>query len=269
MNLLPYLKQALNLCCKNKGLFVLSCFIDAVFFLVLVGIHYFMLINVKGHVMMFMDIMQENLANLAGENVTFVSPAMLKSAELVEVYHVLLKYALIFAFLLLVTWMIFKGLNWFIANRVVRKIQFMDFARKFIIHTLLAFVCAILIFIIMMQLISYATSSYLPLVGETGARVISLFLIWLLAYFTAIAYALEPATCKNITRSGFKHYKVLVPVHLFVFIGFILLSYLAVESIKINFWAPVIVALLITIPFITFGRFYIVVVVNKLLKRGR
>ncbi|MBW3004521.1 hypothetical protein KY310_01705 [Candidatus Woesearchaeota archaeon] len=265
---LSKLKPALKLCYKNKGFFLLSCFIDAVFFLVLLAMNYVFLVGVKDYVTEFIDVAQVEIQTMAQDNFTVMSPALLKSQELLAPYHMIIKYAVVFILAAFLAWIIFKGLNWFIANRLIRKVKPKEFAKRFIIHTILAFLCLIIIFIILMRLISYSSFSFLPLISDTGARVLALLLIWILAYFLAISYSTN-LSCKELTRAGIKHYKELVPAHLVIFIGFLLLSYLTVEVIKYHYWAPVFVALFVTIPFVTYGRIYIVVVVNQVLKRGR
>jgi hypothetical protein len=224
--------------------------------------------SIKDYVVEFVDVVQKNFAGVLENNLTMVSPEMMKTPELLNVYHSILKYFFVFVLVALLVWLVFKGVNWFIANKLVRKVKPKDFIRRFIAHTLLACVCLFIIVVITANLVSYSSSSFLPLFGSTAARLLAFVLVWVLAYFLAVSYS-TGLTCKKLTRFGIKHYKELVPAHLFVFLGFFLLSYLAVETIKLNFWAPVFFALLITIPFVTFGRFYIVVVVNKALKRGR
>jgi len=265
---LSQLKPALELCKKNKGFFLLSCFLDLVFFLALLAVNYVFLMSIKDYVVEFVDVVQKNFAGVLENNLTMVSPEMVKTPELMSIYHAIIKYLVVFVLIALLAWLVFKGINWFIANRLIRKVKPKDFIKRFIAHTLLACICLFIILVIATNLAAYSSSSFLPLFGSTTAKVLSLVLVWVLAYFLAISYSTS-LSCKKLTRFGIKHYKELVPAHLFIFIGFFLLSYLTVESITLNFWAPVFFALLITIPFVTFGRFYIVVVVNKALKRGQ
>ncbi|MBW3002179.1 hypothetical protein KY338_03410 [Candidatus Woesearchaeota archaeon] len=265
---LSQLKPAFNLCKKNKGFFLLSCFIDLVFFLILLAVNYFFLMSVKDFIVGFIDAVQENFAGVLEKNLTVISPGMIKTPELMSAYHLILKYVVVFVLIALLVWIVFKGINWFIANRLIRKVKPGDFIKRFIAHTFLACICLFIIMVIATNLVAYSSSSFLPLFGSTTARFITLVLIWLLSYFLAVSYSTN-LTCKELMKAGIKHYKELVPAHLFIFIGFLLLSYLTVESIKLDFWAPVFFALIITIPFVTYGRIYIVVVVNKVLKRGR
>jgi len=264
---LSQLKQICTLCYKNKGSFLLSCLLDTVFFAVLMAIQYVFIIGVKDYVTKLMDIIQESVAGLAQENLTTISPDLLKTPELMDVYHVIIKYVVVFVLAVFLAWIIFKGLNWFIANRLIKKVKPKQFILRFIRHSILAFISLFVIFVILMRLISYSTSSFLPLIGSTSARFFALALVWLLAYFVAISYSTD-LPCRQLIKAGIKHYKELVPAHLLIFLGFILLSYLTVWVIRFNYWTPIVFALLITIPFVTFGRIYILVVINKALKRG-
>ena len=265
---LSQLKPVLRLCYKNKGVFLLSCLLDTVFLAVLLAIQYVFIIGVTDYVTELMDIMQESMAGLAQENLTAISPDLLKTPELMNVYHIIIKYVVIFILAAFLAWIIFKGLNWFIANRLVKQVKPKQFILRFIRHSILAFISLFVIFVILMRMVSYSTSSFLPLFDSTSARFFALALVWLLAYFVALSYSTD-LPCRQLIKTGIRHYKELVPAHLLIFLGFVLLSYLTVWVIRFNYWAPVIFALLITIPFVTYGRIYILVVINKALKRGR
>lgn len=267
MNPLSHLKPAFELSKKNKGLFVISCFVDVVFFLVLVAVHYVVFVGMQEYVLRFVDAVEESLGSIAQKDIAAVSPDLLNTPEIASAYHMILKYMVVLVLLSFLAWLVFKGINWFIANKIVRKVKIKDFIKQFLISSLLAFVCAFVIAVVAGRLIAYGSFSFLPLIGSSGARLVAFVLVWLLAYLVSIAYS--GVQLRKLLRFSIQNYRVLVPAHLFVFLGFFILSYLTVESIRLNYWAPVFFALLITIPFVAFGRFYIVVVVNKLLKRGR
>lgn len=265
--LFPQFKPAFDFCKKNKGLFILSCFVDVVFFLVLVAVNYVVFVGMQEYVLRFVDAVEESLGSIAQQDIAAVSPDLLGRPEIASAYHMILKYMVVLVLLAFLAWLVFKGINWFIANKIVRSVKIKDFIRQFLVSSLLAFVCAFVIALVAGRLIAYGSFSFLPLIGSSGARVVVFVLVWLLAYFVALAYS--GVQLRKLFGFSIRNYKVLVPAHLFVFLGFFILSYLTVESIRLNYWAPVFFALFITVPFLAFGRIYIVVVVNKLLKRGR
>ena len=271
MNLfLSQLKPALNLCSKNKGFFLLSVLIDIIFFFVIILINYFSLLAMKAHITKFADLVQDSLIELGMSNTTQgISPALFRTPEIMGVYHEILKYLVILIVLVLASWIVLQGLNWFIANRLIRKIKFREYALKFIPHTLFAFLCFMIIILIMLRLVAYSTFEFLPLIGTSGARIITLLLIWVLAYFVFISYSTVPKmSCRDLMKFGIKNYRQILPAHLLVSFALLVLAYITVFIIRFNYYAPFVFAVLILFPVAAYGRIYIVVVINKVLKRG-
>jgi len=264
------LKPVLRLCYKKKELFLLSMFFDLSFFAALLVIHYFVLVAVKEHVFKFMDVMQKTLGEaVSAEAVSQVSPELLKTPEMLAVYHTIAKYFIILLLGVLLSWLVFKGINWYIANRMIRKVNTQKFALKFIGYTILASICIVILFAITIKLISYSTFAFLPLIGIFADRIIFFLLVWVLAYFVFIAYSLIPETdCRKLCRFAVRNYRKIVPAHLLLLVMLSFITFITVWSININYWAPFILGLFILLPAFTYGRIYIVVVVNKVLKRG-
>gem|GEM_PF-4930504 len=264
------LKPVLRLCYKKKELFLLSMFFDLCFFTALLVIHYFVLVAVKEHVFKFMDMMQETVGGIANaETVSQVSPELLMTPELTAVYHAIAKYFIILLLGILLSWLVFKGINWYIANRMIRKVNTQKFALKFIGYTIIAAVCLVILFAITIKLISYSTFAFLPLIGVFADRIIFFLLVWVLAYFVFIAYSLIPETdCRKLCRFAVKNYRKIVPAHLLLLVVLSFITFITIWSINVNYWAPFILGLLVLLPAFTYGRIYIVVIVNKVLKRG-
>lgn len=267
---LSQLRPVLKLCYKNKAVFLASVMLDIILFFVLLFANYFTLTAMQEHITKFADLVQAGMLELAASNTTQgISPAMFKTPEIMAVYHQVLKYLLMLVIIALVSWIVFKGINWYLANRLIRKVNLKEFARKFISHTLLAFVCFAIINLLMLRMIAYSTFEFLPLIGASGSRLLAFVLVLVLAYFVFISYSLIPnTTCKKLARFAVKNYKQILPAHLLVSFALIILAYITVYIIRFNYYAPFIFALLVFFPAMTYGRIYIVVVINKVLKRG-
>jgi len=268
---LSYLRPALDTCKKNKGLFFLSIFLDILFFIAIIASQVWILTIVRDSVLKVMEIVQQTAGELAqAEAVAQVSPELFKTPELMAEFQIILKYFLILIGLVFLFWIVFKGINWFIAHKMLKKVDAKKFTIKFMLYSLLAFVFLLIWFVIVMRLISYSTSAFLPLMSVGLDRIFLFLGIAVLNYFVFITYSMIPyAGCRKIWNFGIKNYRVLVPAYLFWLIALMILSYLTVWVISINYWAPAIFALLITIPAFAYGRIYILVVVNNVLKRGR
>lgn len=260
-----------KICKKNKGLFLLSIFIELLFITVLSFAHLWVLSAAKDSIAKIMSLVQESVGSLAqADAVSGVSPDLFRTPELMAEYHVLLKYFVLLFVIIFVAWVLFKGINWFIARKMFKKIQFKRFWLSFAEYSLLSFLCGLVWFVLIMRLISYSTFSFLPLISTGMSRFLLFAGFVVLAYFMFIAYSLIPFSgCRTICSFGVKNWRKLIPAYLFWLVLLSVFVYLTVWVIRINYWAPVIFALLITIPAVVFGRIYILVVINKLLKRGR
>ena len=218
-----------------------------------------------------MDLIQESVGSLAqADAVSAVSPELFKTPELMAEYHIILKYFLVLLVAFFLTWIIFKGINWFIAHKMLKKVDVKKFAGFFVLYSLLAFICGVIWFILIMRLISYSTFAFLPLIGVGMDRILLCAGFVILAYFMLIAYSLIPtAGCRKICNVSISKFRQLIPAYMLWLISLTILSYLTVWVVRISYWAPVIFALFITIPAFVYGRVYILVVVNKVVKRGR
>jgi len=265
------IKDAFNICKKNKSLFLLSVCLELFFIVVLAVAHLWILSAAKDSIAKIMSLVQESVGALAqADAVSGVSPDLFKTPELMVEYHILLKYLFILFAVFVVVWVLFKGINWFIARRMFKKIEFKRFLRSFAEYSLLSFFCGFVWFILIMRLISYSTFSFLPLISTGMSRFLLFAGFAVLAYFMFIAYSLIPFSgCKIICRFGVKNWRKLIPAYLVWLVSLFILSYLTVWVIQFSFWAPVFFGLFITLPAVVFGRIYILVVINKLLKRGR
>ena len=198
------LKTALKLCKKHKGLFLLSMFLEIVFFITIAISQFWVLLAARDSIVRVMDLIQESVGSLAqADAVSAVSPELFKTPELMAEYHIILKYFLVLLVAFFLTWIIFKGINWFIAHKMLKKVDVKKFAGFFVLYSLLAFICGVIWFILIMRLISYSTFAFLPLIGVGMDRILLCAGFVILAYFMLIAYSLIPtAGCRKILSAS-------------------------------------------------------------------
>jgi len=265
------LKTALQLCKKHKGLFLLSMFLEIVFYLVIAVSQFWVLLAARDSILRVMDLIQESVGSLAeADAISVASPELFRTPELMAEYHIILKYFLVLIGIFFLTWIIFKGLTWFIAHKMLKKVDVKKFTWFFVLYSLLTFIFSFIWFVLIMRLISYSTFAFLPLIGVAMDRILLFVGFAVIAYFMLIAYSLIPnAGCRKICQFSVSKFRQLIPSYLLWLVSLTILSYLTVWVISINYWAPVIFALFITIPAFVYGRIYILVVVNKVVKRGR
>ncbi len=270
-NFISNLKTAFQLCKKHKGLFLLSMVLEISFYLVIAVSQFWVLFAARDSIVRVMDIIQESVGSIAqADAISAVSPELFRTPELMAEYHIILKYFLVLLVVFFLTWIIFKGLTWFIAHKMLKKVDVKKFAGFFVFYSMLTFICSIIWFILIMRLISYSTFAFLPLIGVEMDRILLIIGFAVIAYFMLIAYSLIPnAGCRKICRVGVSKFRQLIPAYLLWLTALTILSYLTIWVIRFSYWAPVIFALLITIPAFVYGRVYILVVINKVVKRGR
>lgn len=270
-NFLSYLGPAFKLCSKNKSLFFLSVLFDILFFLSVIAGQFWVLLSVKGSVLRIMDIVQQNLVSAVQSGAAAqVSSGLLKTPELISEYKVIMKYFFLMVLIFFVSWLVFRGVSWFIAHRMSGRVDIKRFVKQFFLFSLFAFVFGFIWLLVVLRLIAYSSSSFLPVVS-VGMDHFFLFLGFaVLNYFLFITYSLIPsAGCRIVWNAGISKYRQFVPAYLLWLVSICILGYLTVWVIRLNYWAPVIFALLAAFPAVAYGRIYILVVVNKVLKRGR
>lgn len=245
-------------------------FLEICFYLAITISQFWVLLAARDSILRVMNLIQESVGSLAeADAISVVSPELFKTPELMAEYHIILKYFLVLIGIFFLTWIIFKGLTWFIAHKMLKKVNVKKFTWFFVLYSLLTFICSIIWIVLIMRLISYSTFAFLPLIGVEMDRILLFIGLAVIAYFMLIAYSLIPnAGCRKICRIGVSKFRQLIPAYLLWLVSLTILSYLTVWVISISYWAPVIFALFITIPAFVYGRIYILVVINKVVKRG-
>lgn len=270
MLFLSQLKPALKLCWKNRLIVALCGMIDIAFFIALAFAHYEILKRLAGFVQVLMEELQNTLAGaIAQEDITQFKPALMKSAGFLTAYHQILKFIIILLIAVFLIWIVFKSINWYLANRIVKgKINFKSYAKYFALYSLLWFFGLILILAIFVSLTSYSTSQMLPLIGQTGTKILTAVLILVLAYFAFISFALIPKVkFKEVFIKGAKKWKQIIPAY----ITLLIITFLAgCIPIKIAlwqnpaaYWLTLAFILLISLPALSYGRIYISLIINK------
>lgn len=268
------LKPALKLCWKEKKLIVLSSVVDIVFFAVLVLVHYEFFKRLQSHLMVLVAEMQKtSLDLLMQEDIQALNTQLMQSAKFVSAFHAMLKYVAVFFLALFITWVVLKNINWYIANRIVKKkVVFRSYAKFFALYSVFWFICMIAILLLTTYLMSYSTTTFLPLIGQKTVYFITLFLFAVLAYFAFISYSLIPTVkFKQVFKLAILKWKELVPAHIILILIAVFAVYipfrLALIEHNVANWLALFFALLISIPALTYGRIYILLVVQNIIKK--
>ena len=267
---LSQLIPALKLFWKNRLIVALCGLIDIAFFIALAFVHYEVLRRLASHVQAFLEEVQKATLNmLTQEDPMMLRQSLLKSASFMSAYHQILKFMIILLIAMLLTWVVFKSINWYFACRIVKgKVDFKGYIKYFVLYSLLWFLGLIIILVVFVSLTSYSTSSVLPLIGSTGTSIISFVLLLLLTYFAFISYSLIPKIkFKEIFKTGFRKWKQIVPAYLITAILTFLAAYIPIKIAlwqhPAAYWIVLAFVIFISLPALSYGRIYISLIVNK------
>lgn len=204
-------------------------------------------------------------------NETTMALMLGQQSELMTLQSALIKLAYLILLSACILWMLFQGQSWrFAANMTSKKINYFKFFGRF---TTLSAVWLILASIISATLFKTLFSMQVEFhqvkVGlETLTSVVFYALV---AYFMFISYALVPKySIKTIFQKTFKlgtkHFLPLLTMFFMLAVGFFIIDLILKAVGTANITAMMIVGFILLLPYLTWIRLYVILVVEKLRK---
>ncbi|MEM4247539.1 MAG: hypothetical protein QXR48_01305 [Candidatus Woesearchaeota archaeon] len=254
---------------SNKKLILFAVLVDLIFVIALTQLHYEVFSKASEHAVRLTTMIGEQAKIIAEtENVTDMT--LLNSPEFMTEYNQLLKYIGLFVLGALLAWLVCKGILWFIAHNVAEKKQHSGwFVLNFAGITTLWFIGLIIITVISLNLLDYATTTVFPLIGIKMANIITMLLFWALTYFVYVSYALVPH--KVFTQTfiiGTKQWKQLLPVHLLSTIITLIAILTPSLLMKTNPYLPLVFGILFSLPALAWTRVLWVTAVHGVIEHG-
>lgn len=254
---------------SNKKLIILAVLADLVFVIVLTQLHYEIFSKASEHAIKLTTMIGEQ-AKIIAETENITDTSILSSPEFMTEYNQLLKYICLFVLGALLAWTACKGIVWFIAHKVAEKKPHTGwFIIKFAGITLLWLLGLIITIIISINLLDYATTTVFPLIGIKMANIITMLLIWALAYFVYTSYALVPHRVFTQTFIiGTKQWKKLLPVHLLSTIITLIATLIPSLLMKAKPYLPLVFGILLSLPALAWTRVLWVTAVHEVIENG-
>lgn len=255
---------------KKRRMLLFTTLAEVFFFYFLTKIHVDVFLKIQEHLVVVMDAIQqqtEAVADVGGIGAN-VDQALLADPTVVSAYNTILGLLGLFFVLLLANWMIFQGINWWIANSMTKKkVPFAAYAWKFITFTLFWFVCLIALLVAFITLTNYASFSVLPLIGQSVVQWAFFIFLALIGYFAAISYSIIPEKAwKKTWNLGLFRAKQIVPAFIVALLLIFVAGGIATWLTRFHYSISLGWAIIVALPSITLARLYFIDVVNHIKK---
>lgn len=254
--LLEDAKHSLNLLLKNKLLLALFIIVDVAFFASLVYVHTNIYFSLAEHSTKLFSIMQEQTTALNQTNMSELNYILAQNAEFINSYNQFLKYFVYLILSFLGLFIVFQGINWFLAHKIVNeKVNLFTFIWQFLFWTLFWFLA-----IVLLQMILVSSK-------ETGGLLMSLGTLAVI-YFGTVSFARigQQSFFKGTFKSSVDNWKELTQIVAVAFLGSVVV--IGIDYFifyKLNYWAGILFGLAATIPFFALARVYVVNSVRRVL----
>ncbi len=262
-NQLILLKQSFNLLKQSPLYIAVSALIDTVFLLVLGFVGSFLTSKAIPH------LQQIAVLNQGPSPITSIAnsdPSAVLSQQ-VQMMTLLSKVLSIFAVVILIfiiLWIIFQGLNWFLANKCIKnKVDFKKYFLNFSIVTIIGSLLTAIIGILFFNVKIRTLLSLNPLINQSLINTIAILLLIIVLYFLFTGYAISHKynlkdLVKNMFVLGVKDFKKIILSYLMLAILFFMANHLIALFSQISFGAMIISGIIIILPLIALSRVYLI-----------
>jgi hypothetical protein len=266
---LAQIKESFRLFIKNPLYIVLPVLLDLIFLLS---------VGASGSFILAKSIpLLEKFASLSSQPISietmasssdmssFLSESMEKTALSNQVLVIFFQFIMAFVIL----WIIFQGLNWFLASKLVKgqvslKTFFLNFSAVSLFWSIVSVLGSIFIFRILLNNILNPNN----LLNNLTTNIISVIFIAVLLYFMLISYAISHKYSskeffKQIFKTGIKDFKSIITAYVFLIILFLTANFIMQLTAKISPLALFFYGLAIIMPLIAFSRLYLTKTIER------
>ncbi|MGM5485197.1 MAG: hypothetical protein ACQEP1_04985 [Nanobdellota archaeon] len=182
--------------------------------------------------------------------------------EMLSVVNEIVLVLLLYFFLVYLGFAVFQGINWFFSHRLLRKLSFWGFMKRFTLTSFVYF----LIFLVV-AFLSLRSSFNSAFMNEGKMAVYFFISLFIVAYFALISFSFDRKVFRNTMRTAKKVHLVLLS-YLVVFVLFLalnlLLNGLGALGLSIYSIGGIIVSAVLILPAITFSRVFLVSVLRRI-----
>ena len=262
--------KGLFLSVKKKPLFIaVPVLIDLVFLLCVGFVGRFVLMKSVPHLekIAFLNINAPPIPNVVGGDPS----AFL--AHHAEMMGLLTKVLIIFGevlFSLFLLWIVFQGINWFLAVKSVeKKANLKKYFLNFLLVSLVGGGLIAFIWYLFFQISLKNAARTIPIVSGFALNVGALFLVAVVAYFVFIGYSLGhkykgSLLIKNMFQLGVREFKEVILGFAFLIFLFVIANTITKLFGLLGFGAMLVSGVVIIMPLIAFSRIFLVRVVKEI-----
>lgn len=254
---LSILKHTWSLLLENKLFLVLFVIFDIAFFVSLIYSQSIIYPVLGDYSAKLFSVVERESKGLNESNLSNLDSILSQNAEFIDNYRSFLKYFsyLVLSFFLI--FVVFQGINWFLAHKIVRReFSIPKFALWFFLWCIMWLVSIVFIQSVIISL------------GSNSAFAMAVAFLAIF-YFGAISFAsINILKFREMFVFAVRNWEKLIKYLSFIFLGLIFLSFISYYLVSLNYLAGILFSILITIPFMAFARTLAVDLINTISASG-
>lgn len=267
-NNLKILKESFILA-KNNLVYIFGSVLIDIVFLFLVGVSgSFILAKAIPYLEQFAAI-NVNAPSIVSMTDAEFSAFMAQSAEKAALSNQAFNIFLQFIAVIFVLWIIFQGINWFLAARCVKKeINFKKYFLNFSIISIISLLFSglILFFIVNLAVKNIMSQNYFA--NTFFTNILTIILVAVILYFLFIGYATAhkhnlKEFLKNVFILGIKNFKNIIFAYAAIIVMILIINYILGVLYPISFAAMILAGMFILMPLIALSRIYLIKSIEK------
>jgi|GEM_PF-3870931 len=266
-NNLKTLKESFDLGKKNLNYIVVPILIDIIFLLLVGAAGSFVLEKAIPYLEEFAEI-NVNAPSLTSmtdaEFTTFLEQSAEKAYLSNQAFNVFLQ----FIGIIFVLWIVFQGLNWFLASKCVNgKTSYKRFILNFSIMSLMGLILSSLIALLLISMAVQNIMSQNYFANTFIVNVLTALFVAIILYFLFIGYSIAhkyklKELLKNTFIVGFKDFKKIIIAYATLIILFLIINYLMQLVYSLGSAVILLVGMLILMPLMALSRIYLIKTLN-------
>jgi len=258
---------------KHWSLVLLSVIADLVFFYALTKIYVEFFLKIQPHLNVVMQSVQENAEKIQASfgSVSQLQSAITQQSDVLVSYHAVVYLLGLMLVSLFVAWLVLQGITWWVAVRInnsninssnispsnkVASSNLRCFVKRFVLRTLLWFGVFICLLALLSLGLETSVSSGLPSVSSVYA--FFLLLLFVLGFFSSYSYACISQPLAKSLVFCIRNFKYLFISYILALLLLFVTGGVAFNLASVNFYLPVVWAVLVFLPCLTFARVYLV-----------
>jgi len=258
---------------KQKPFYLaLPMFMDLLHLIVFSGVLGWAQLKAMEHIQGLQGLLESSSA-IVGDalNETTMTLMLGHQNELMTLQSALIKLAYLLLLSACILWLLFQGQSWrFASNLTGKKIKYFKFFGRFTILSAVWLILASVVSVFLFKVL-FSMQMEIHQVKYGIETLTSVVFYALVAYFMFISYALVPKyTLKTIFQKTFKigtkHFLPLITMFFMLTVGFFIIDLILKAVGTVNITAMMIVGFILLLPYLTWIRLYILLVVEKLEK---